>query len=215
MAKAGQEAGQERDGAGQVPPLVTKQIVRGPDEHAVQVTERHVVWDRPAAPLATIDEPDFDVGALGPIPTEWTHDLVHCRLITVDRMARRLSPVQVPADYRSFLGAFQPQEAAVRRVPLAPDEVVRFEWTWTRISRWAERDRAIIMGIMAGHSVRDVEKVLARGAAKGWFDAIKRSGISKRYKAIRTEMAREWIELREVIDAATREAWLSTSKKSA
>ncbi|WP_425065105.1 hypothetical protein [Reyranella sp.] len=214
MSEAVQEPVQRRDGAGQAP-LVTKQVVRGPDERAVQVTERHVVWDRPVVHPPTIDEPAFDVGALGPIPTEWTHDLVHCRLIAVDRMARRLSPVKVPSDYRSFLGVFQPQEASVRRAPLTPEEVVRFDWTWTRISRWPERDRAIIMGIMAGHSVRDVEKVLARGAAKGRFDALKRSGISKRYKAIRTEMAREWIGLREVIDLDTREAWLSTSKKSA
>ena len=214
MSEAVQDPGQGRDGAGQ-PPLVTKQVVRGPEERAVHVTERHVVWDRPIAQLPTIDEPAFDVGALGPIPAEWTHDLVHCRLITVDRMARRLSPVKMPSDYRSFLGALQPQEASVRRAPLTPEEVVRFDWTWTRISRWPERDRAIIMGIMAGHSVRDVEKVLARGEAKGRFEALKRSGISKRYKLIRTEMAREWIGLREVIDAATREAWLSTSKKNA
>ena len=215
MSKAVQAAVQERDGAVQAPPLVTKQVVRGQDERAVLITERHVVWDRPVVHLPAIHEPGFDVGALGPIPTEWTHDLIHCRLITVDRMARRLSPVKVPSDYRSFLGAFQPQEASVRRAPLTPEEVVRFDWTWTRISRWPERDRAIIMGIMAGHSVRDVEKVLARGEAKGRFDALKRSGISKRYKAIRTEMAREWIGLREVIDLDTREAWLSTSKKSA
>lgn len=84
-------------------------IDRG-DARAILISERSARFDRRMPSLPALDEaPIVDAGALGPMPMEWTADLVHCRLLTVDAIARRLPRVRLPASYRSFLGRRMPR----------------------------------------------------------------------------------------------------------
>jgi len=62
------------------------------------------VFDRPLPALQQQAEEPEIVTALGPLPTQWTWDLVHCRLLSVHAIACILARVLVPATYRSWLG---------------------------------------------------------------------------------------------------------------
>ena len=213
MTKSGTEPVRQRDEAVQ-PPLVTKTPVRGPDERAVLLSERSAVWDRRASPLPPIVEPDYEVGALGPMPSDWTADLVHCRLVCVAALARRLPRVKVPPTYRSFLGGLQPQDAvAGRHRPLTDEEATIFDWTMARLYLWSEIDRAVVMGVMAGHKLKQISAVTFGIAARHGGTPLKKSAVHKRYHRRTAMMADEWKAARVPVDAATRECWLNVASK--
>jgi len=212
MSKAVQEPVQGRDEA--VQPIVTfKTPVRGPDERAFLVSERSAAWGRREVSMPPIVEPTFEPGSLGPMPIEWTHDLVHCRLITVHALMQRLPRIKVPAVYRSFLGDLQPQAAGALCRALTPEQITRLDWTWERVCAWPEDNRAVLMGVMAGKSLRLIAKITAHLAALGVGKALTKSTVARRYGELTALMAEEWKVLREPVDLQTREAWLSIASK--
>ena len=213
MIKAGQEAGRSRDGAlGASRPadvVLKPWSPRTDGKTALLVTERSAVFDRPLAPPEAAVAVDAVVGALGPMPTVWTSDLVHCRLISVAAIAKRLPRARLPADVRSFLGEMQPQDAAGGRPgPLTDEQTQRFDWTMSRLFAWGEINRAILMGVMIGRSFDKISKITLGIQARTGSKGLKTSGIFKRWRRITGKIAEEWNAIGEPIDAATRECWL-------
>lgn len=218
MAKAGQAVGQARDTVGQplqpgdpwyVRPGVPAWAPRDDDKRALLVSDRSAVFDRPLPALAKQEaEPEITT-AMGPMPTQWTWDLVHCRLLSVHAMALRLARAHVPAGYRSFLGSLQPQEATMRHRPLTDDDTKRFDWTMSRIDAWSEIDRVVIKGVMSGFSLSEVSKATYGVANRFGGYGLKKPSVFKRYRTNTTIMAAEWIDLRQPIDSDTRECWLN------
>lgn len=219
MVKVGQSwdnGGTERDGredAGEVVVSVPWVALDRGDARAILVSERSARFDRRMPSLPPIDEAPI-VGALGPVPLEWTWDLVHCRLLSVDAIARRLPRVRLPATYRAFLGNLQPEDAApIRLRMLTSEETQRFDWTMGKLYAWSEIDRALLMGIMTGRSIRRVVKIVAGIVARQGGAALQRSAVHKRYRRNTTMMAEEWNREQEPVDAATRECWLNNASK--
>jgi hypothetical protein len=164
--------------------------------------------------LPPLEETPVVAGALGPMPMEWTWDLVHCRLLSVDTIARRLPRVRLPATYRSLLAAMQPQDAAPGRQRVrSGDDTKRFDWTMTRLTAWSEIDRAVLMGVMSGKSAAKVSKITFGIAARFGGKGLKRSTVQDRYRRITTIMAAEWNGAREPIDEFTRQCWLIAAAK--
>jgi hypothetical protein len=215
MNKPVQEAVQSRDEAVQASRPDWQPRTDG--LKAILVNERSTVFDRPAVvPLQAI-EPAYD-GAFGPMPTEWTHDLVHCRLVHVDALCRRLPRVKVPPQYRSFLGALQPEDAAVegRVRALTVEQERMVDWTLARIYAFGPVDRAVLMGMMAGRSLRTISKVTLaielRGEAEG-DRGLKKPSVAKRYRRNATILAQSWNMLRVPIDDGTCRCWNTFAKK--
>ena len=212
MPKAVQEAVQDRDKAVQ-PERTFKTPVRGADERAFLVSERSAAWGRREEALPPVVEPTFEPGAFGPMPIEWTHDLVHCRLLSVAALLRRLPPIKVPAVYRSFLGDLQPQEAGPLRRSLSPEEVSRLDWTMDRVYARSEIDRNVLMGLMSGQSLRFVARMTEAVAARFGGKALKKTAVSERYRYLTTVMATEWIAEKQSVDDVTRKCWLILADK--
>jgi hypothetical protein len=198
MVKVGRswdKGGTERDGredAGEVVvSLPWVPLDRG-DARAILVSERSARFDRRMLSLPPLEEAAMvDVGALGPLPTDWTWDLVHCRLLSVHAIAKQLPRAATPWTYRSFLGAIQPEEAiAVRHKPLTAEATERFDWTFSRLYAWSERDRAVLMGVMAGLSLRKIAKITTILAARIGCEPLSKSSISRHYRALTTTMAK-------------------------
>jgi hypothetical protein len=220
MAKAGQTMGQERDEVG----LTAKadEIVSVPwvaldrgDTRAILISERSARFDRRMPSLPPIEEaPVVDVGAFGPMPIEWTWDLVHARLLSVDAIARQLPRVRLPAVYRSFLGELQPQDAVPGRQRVLTDEhTKRLDWTMTKLHAWSEIDRAVLMGVMSGRSLNKIVKIIAGIVARRGGEALQRSAVHKRYRRNTTAMAEDWNREGVPVDADTRECWLNVASK--
>ena len=150
MVKVGQEVGRYRDGAGrseesaEVVVSVPRVAVDRGDARAILVSERSARFDRRMPSLPQIEgAPVVGAGTLGPIPIEWTWDLVHCRLLSVDAITRCLPCVRLPATYRSFLDRLKPEDAAPgRAVVLTDEDTARFDWTMGKLYAWSEIDRA-------------------------------------------------------------------------
>lgn len=215
MSSAGQTLGQSRDEAGQteIEPVGRPWQPRPDDgSRAVLVSDRRAVFLRKADTPVDAELPE-EVTGLGPMPTDWTWDLVHCRLVSVHALFVRLPPPRVPALYRSFLGNLQPQEAGPLRRPLSPEEDARLNWTWDRLFCWSEIDRAVLMGVMSGKSVRMISKITFGIAAQRGGRGISKSGVHRLYRHNTTIMSEEWNAARVAIDADTREVWLSKASK--
>ena len=218
MVKVGQEVGRCRDGAGRsedaaevIVSVPWTPVDRG-DARAILVSERSARFDRRMPSLPPLEEAPVIAGALGPMPLEWTWDLVHCRLLSVHAIARRLPRVQLPETYRSILGQIQPQDAAPgRRQVLTDDDTRRLDWTMTRLAAWSDIDRAVLMGIMSGKSVREVSKTTIAIGARFGGKGLKKSAVHDRYRRNTTIMAAEWNDAGEPIDDVTRECWLIAS----
>lgn len=214
MVKAGQRGGTEAgqaEGTSPASEIVTglAHVVRGADERAILVSERSAVWDRWVKPK-TDEEQAADLGPLGPMPTEWSADLVHCRLLHVDTLARRLPRVKVPAQYRSFLGDLQPQEAAPGRMkPLTGEEERRLDWTLACIYGFGSIDKAVIMGIMSGRKPATISKVTFGIAAREGGKGLRRPTVYKRYRQLTDVIANAWNVRQLPIDEGTRACWLN------
>jgi hypothetical protein len=216
MSKPGQEAGQSRDSVGQPPETVVSVPwrPRADDKRAILVNERATVFDRPAVLPEPVDAPEVQT-ALGPIPTTWTWDLVHCRFLAVHAMAASLPRLMVPATYRSFLGSLQPQESAKRHRVLTDEDTKRFDWTMSRIDAWPDIDRIIIKGYMSGHSLDDISAATVAFARRYGDKGLARSSVYKRYRTDTAIMAAEWTDIGEPIDIDTRECWLNKGRLKA
>ncbi|MFO1081890.1 MAG: hypothetical protein U1E23_14825 [Reyranellaceae bacterium] len=186
-------------------------------KHAVLVTERRTVFDRRViVPTAVVDdEPAAALTALGPLPTEWTADLVHCCLVHVYGALRELPTIAWPARYRSVLGQLQPQEPGAVRRPLGTDVLDRIDWTLARLFCWGEDDQAILLGFMSGLSLREISTGLKRLQARGigMGKGVNKTTVSKRYRTITSTMADEWNRAGQPIDAGTREAWMTAGRR--
>jgi hypothetical protein len=147
------------------------------------------------------------------MPSEWSADLVHCRLLVIDAIARRLPRLRVPASYRSFLGELQPQEATPGRNRALTQEARRFDWTMSRLFAWPDIDRAVLMGMMTGKSLRMIAKITEEMAARIGGKPYKKSTVSDRYRYMTTVMANDWIAAKEPIDDTTRKCWLQLAEK--
>lgn len=215
MTNTGTAAVQKRDGAVQAPEAdeVRHPWKPRPDDgsRAVLVSERSAVFLR-KADVVEAELPE-EVTGLGPMPTDWTWDLVHCRLVSVHALFLRLPPPRVPALYRSFLGNLQPQEAGPLRRPLSPEEDARLVWTWDRLFCWSEIDRAVLMGVMAGKSLSMISKITFAIAARRGGSPLRKTAVHKRYRRNTTTMAEEWKTARVPLDEATCEAWLNKASK--
>jgi hypothetical protein len=189
---------------------------RGHGERAVLVSERHAVWDRRADALPAAADPVYDLGPFGPMPTEWTADLVHCRLLYVNALARRLPRARVPAGYRSYLSELQPQEAA--RAPLkalSSEEEKRLDATLAQLQAFGSIDKAVLMGMMAGCKPATISKVTFGIAAREGGSGIKRPTVYKRYQRSLQAIAEEWNRLSVSIDDGTRTCWLNEASRKA
>jgi hypothetical protein len=191
--------------------------VRGPEERAVLVSERSAVWDRKAVvvpPTAEV-ESAHALTAFGPMPTRWTPDLVHCRLVSVYGLMARLPAILSPAGVRSVLGRLQPEQAGRARRALTNAEFERIDWTWARVHGWPEDDQVIIKGFMSGRSLREVSKELRKLQARGIGigKGTGKDSAGKRYRTITATMADEWNRLDQLIDSDTREAWMAAAEK--
>lgn len=211
MIKVVTETVQERDAAVRSSSIIPG---RGPDERAVLVSERSAVWDRRSPGLPPLVDDAVDLGPLGAMPESWAHDLVHCRLVRVSALMRRLPRAKVPAGYRSLLGLLQPEEPGIAPRPLSTEEERCLDWTWARVNAWSDTDRAIVMGMMSGQSLRKIAKITQRLAwVYGIGKAIGKDTVRSRYLEICRTMAAEWIGAGEQIDRATRECWLALASK--
>lgn len=214
---------QKRDGASIAVPPAADAVVTVPwvprdmqGQRAILVSERSTVFDRPLPELAKQDEAPEIVSALGPLPTQWTWDLVHCRLLCAHAIASGLPRVQVPPTYRSFLGNLQPSDVArpMRRV-LTDDDTRRFDWTMSRVDCWPDIDRIVLKGIMSGHSLAEVSVATIGWARRfGGAAGLKKSAVHKRYRTDTTIMAAEWAAADEPIDYDTRACWLNGASGS-
>lgn len=216
MIKAGQtsgtEVGQNFEESHLAQSALKPWSPRTDDSRAVLVTPRHAVFDRKLSLPEPALEADAVVGVLGPLPTEWTHDLVHCRLLSVAALARRLPRVRLPADVRSFLGELQPQDVAVGRPErLTDDQTQRFDWTMARVYAWGDINRAILMGVMMGRSFETISKITLGIQARTGSKGLKKTAIFNRWRRLAATMAEEWNAAGEPIDAATCACWLDRS----
>lgn len=192
--------------------LETKPVesFRAAGERAVLVSERHAVWDRKADELPSIEEPVTEAGRLGPMPTEWTADLVHCRLRHVYALVRQLPRVKVPGQLRSFLGGLQPEDAAPgRRLMLTVEELQRIDWTVARLRAFGSIDMAVLMGMMADVKPELISKVTFGVAAREGGRGLKRSTVYKRYQVNLNALAEAWNRDGVPIDSGTRACWLN------
>lgn len=148
---------------------------------------------------------------LGPIPVEWTPDLVHCRLVAVYWLCAELPRIQWPAQYRSVLEQLQPASLAApgRRRVLSAEDMDRIDWTLTCVCRCPEDDQLILRGFMAGLSLRDIAGELQRLRAHGigLGKGVGKNAVARRYRVILSALADQWIAAREPIDADTHRVW--------
>jgi len=214
MNEAGRTAGRQRDGAGR---SEKQRYEARPDGKVpLLLSERTAVFvDPPSLQPAADDAAAFEPEAIGDTPPiVWTFDLVHCRLVTVAALWRQLPAPRLPPDVRSFLTALQPQSPSPLNKPLTPAQELRMDWTHDRINAFAASDRAVLMGIMCGQSVRSIATVTQHLARRGYGQALSKSAVHRRYRTLTTLMAEIWNEAGEPIDDLTREAWIThTSKK--
>lgn len=223
MVKAGQAVGRSRDGDARAVPPAGDEVVTTPwaprDDglKAILVSERTAVFDRPA-PLPTTGVglvADVEATSLGPVPTAWTPDLVHCRLVLAYTQASTLPRILWPAGVRSALGQLQPQAPGIVRRPLGEAELAVLDWTWTMVWRLGEDDRSIVRGFMAGASLReiaaDLKALQARGIGIG--KAIGKSSVGKRYRDLTAVWADDWNRRRHPIDRGTLEVWAAAARK--
>lgn len=218
----GQTVGQPRDEAGQsfdphyVRPGSVPWSARTDGRRAYLVNERATVFDRPLKVDPVEPVRIETTTALGPIPTVWTHDLVHCRLVHVFTQASALPRILWPAGVRSALGQLQPQAPSVRRRPLGEADLAILDWTWTLVWRLGEDDRAIVRGFMAGASLRDIAHELKALQAQGigLGKGIGKDTVAKRYRAITTAWADEWNRIEHPIDRETCEVWATAAGRS-
>jgi len=224
MVKVGQNLGQTRDApdspsqsAKELPiQIPTKPIdeFRPSGERAVLVSERHAVWDRRADALPAVADAAFDLGPFGPMPAEWTPDLVHCRLLNVNALARRLPRAKVPATYRSFLGELQPQDSASPPTKaLTSEEEKRLDATLAQLQAFGSIDKAVLMGMMAGCKPATISKVTFGIAAREGGSGLKRPTIYKRYRRHLETIATAWNALAMPIDDGTKNCWLNEASK--
>jgi len=220
MVEVGQTAGQGRDGettaSRQESVTGIAHVARPPQERAVLVSERHAIWDRPIESLPHVEQDAFDLGPFGPMPTQWTTDLVHCRLLYVNALARRLPRARVPAGYRSYLSELQPQEAT--RTPLkalTSEEEKRLDATLAQLQAFGSVDKAVLMGMMAGCKPATISKVTFGIAAREGGSGIKRPTVYKRYQRSLQVIADQWNRLSVSIDDGTRTCWLNEASRKA
>jgi hypothetical protein len=183
-------------------------------ERAVLVIERHAVWDRRADALPVVAEPAFDLGPFGPMPAEWTPDLVHCRLLNANVLARQLPRAKAPTSYRSFLGELQPQDAtSLPMKALTSEEEKRLDATLARLQSFGSIDKAVLMGMMAGCKPATISKVTFGIAAREGGSGLKRPTIYKRYQRNLQVIAESWNKLSVPIDDGTKNCWLNEMSK--
>jgi hypothetical protein len=116
--------------------------------------------------------------------------------------------------YRSFLGELQPQDAAPGRSRgLTQEETRRFDWTMSRLLAWPDIDRAVLVGMMTGKSLRLIAKITEEMAARIGGKPYKKSTVSDRYRYMTTVMANDWIAVKEPIDETTRKCWMQFAEK--
>lgn len=228
MSRAVQRAVRERDEAvrdatRKAPPpdpIVTVPWAPRVDDgrRAILASERSAVFDRPApevvkARLASeAPAAEVETTRLGPLPSAWTPDLVHCRLRAVHCMCLWLPMIIWPAAFRSVLQQLQPSESRTGRGRvLTAAEMDRIDWTLARVCAWPEDDQLIIRGFMSLLSLREIagelERLRKRGI--GGRKGIGKSTVPRRYRALLTTMASEWIEHGEPIDRDTCRVWTS------
>lgn len=194
------------------------------DRRAILASERSAVFDRPSADVLKAREEEGeaatspDVGALGPVPNDWTPDLVHCRLVSVYWLCAELPRIQWPMQYRSVLEQLQPatMTAPGRRRVLSGTDMDRIDWTLSCVCRCREDDQLILRGFMAGLSLRDIAEELRRlrshgiGLGKG----VGKDAVLRRYRALAASLAEQWSAHREPIDADTRRVWSTKAEKN-
>ncbi len=222
MSKPGQTVGQTRDEVGQtdnpfyVAPGNPAWKPRTDGLKALLVSERTTVFDRPLPVVEASAEADIGPAtALGPMPTTWTHDLVHCRLVLVYTEASKLPRILWPDGIRSMLGQLQPQPPGEVRRPLGEAELAVLDWTWTLVWRLGEDDRSIVRGFMAGAGLREIaaelKKLQSQGIGLG--KGVSKDSVPKRYRTITSGWAEDWNRAEQPIDRGTLKVWETAARK--
>lgn len=234
MSRTGQKVGLRRDARNETVPAVpavgfdpfeVRTVLWRPragddDRRAILASERSAVFDRTDPEVLkareAADVPAVDAAVesrLGPMPSTWTPELVHCRLRAVHCMCMWLPRINWPAGFRSILQQLQASGGAGtgRGRVLTAVEMDRIDWTLARVCGWPEDDQLIIRGFMSLLSLREIagelERLKLRGI--GGRKGISKDSVHRRYRALLTTMAREWIEADEPIDRDTTRVWSS------
>lgn len=215
MKEAGRLAGRRRDEAGRSP--IVRYDARSDGKVPALLSERTTVFvEAPANGVRPDDADVIDPAVYGEVPATWTWDLVLCRLHVVEALSRRLPPVKRPAQLKSFLGAFQPDQPSTASRPLRPAEDALFDWTWKRLQALSEVDRAVLMGMMCSYKLSFILKVTKALFARGiGVDApcLSKTALHRRYRKLCDQLAGEWQAAGQPIDALTAAAWVDRMKK--
>ncbi len=211
MVRAGQTAGQSRDGEKPLSrPAVEPEVAtisapwapRSDGKRAILVSPRATVFDHVVEPpVETVDlaaDPIWDDKA----GTQWTSDLVHCRLLlmagTIDRL-----PEVLRKRYRSQIGKIAVSDgASVRRTPPGPAAISLADWTWERLLELPERTRQLLIARAWGFSY---DKIVDSFGATGERRA--KSTVIEWDRDARRFLAADWQGRRHALDMATYERW--------
>lgn len=121
--------------------------------------------------------------------TQWTPDLVHCRLVEAGRILKRLPAPASPGRVGTVWRQLAPAES--RGPAPAKWEIDLCWWTVDQLMELKGTDRLICFGFMLSLSTRRIEALMKEAAMAGVV-AIARSRISQRYARTRTLLAARW-----------------------
>lgn len=208
MNKAVQQAVQQRDEAVQEQPVMIPWAPRADGKRAYQVSERATVFDRPASAVVTPVDPVE--GIADPIwdhrgGSKWTPDLVHCRLVVVGEIVRRMPPV-LRGGYVSQLGSLAISEMSVaRRIPPSPAEISMADWTLTEIMARRHRQQMLLAAAF-GLSFEKIAEALRSIGQSGSKTTVQRWYLDERRILAGHWQARR-AETQAKIDGLTFDRW--------
>lgn len=204
MNEAGQQAGRDRDEAGQADGISIPWRPRTDDKRALLVNARQTVFDRPredlqpADPVDEISDPIWNHRAF----RAWTPDLVHCRLLVCGQTIRLLPPA-MRTGLVSQMGAIAIAEmAGERRRGATPAEISALDWTWPRLVRANQLLQRILMASAFGNSLQEIADVMKLAGFKTSKDSVRRL-----YMAEKLRMAAAWQAEHHPVDASTVDRW--------
>ncbi len=171
-------------------------------KRALLVSERETVFDHAAARPVEAPEVSADPIWDDKAGTQWTPDLVHCRLVLMAETIDRL-PEVLRKRYASQIGRIAVTEAASqRRTPPSPSAISLADWTWDRVLELPERTRQLIIARAWGFSF---DKIVANLGSSGHRRA--KSTVIEWDRDARRFLAADWQGRKHALDVGTYERW--------
>jgi hypothetical protein len=177
---------------------------RADGKQALLVSERTTVFDRKLPPpIETVEiaaDPIWDDKA----GTQWTPDLVHCRLLLMAETIQRLPDV-LRKRYRSQMGKIAVSAGeSQRRTPPTPSQISIADWTWDRLLELPERTRQLLIARAHGFSY---DKIVAAFGAAGRSKGNDKKAIIAWDRDARRYIAADWQGRKHALDLGTYERW--------